>query len=253
VYQGVYVSDNQFIQPAAGNKYVQIYVTVTNVNYPDETIGNQMFFTLFDSNNVGHQPTTASFGEGGLQRIDNANPGQKTAGALIFEISQSANPVSLVYNDFTNDLTIKLGAATPTVTPAPSVTPTIVPSVITPTPTPSSSPTPIVIISGPTTLSEGQGATWTATVVVNGVALPQSQLTNQIDWFIDGQSAGGTWGAGTLTTSVNGVGVHTLNAEYLGYPSYPNTSILVTVVTPSPIPTVTPVPTATPRPTATPI
>ena len=35
--------------------------------------------------------------------------------------------------------------------------------------------------------------------------LPQSQLTNQIDWFIDGQAAGGTWGAGTLTTNVDGV------------------------------------------------
>ena len=106
INQGTYASDNQFEQPAAGNKYVQIYVTVTNVNYPDETIGNQLFFTLFDSNNVGHQPTLASFGNGGLQSISNSNPGQKTAGTLIFEISQSANPLSLVYNDMTNDLTI---------------------------------------------------------------------------------------------------------------------------------------------------
>jgi hypothetical protein len=103
-------------------------------------------------------------------------------------------------------------------------------------PTPTSTPTPPVvtsppiIISGPTTLRDGQGATWTATVLVNGVAIPQSQLTNQIDWFIDGQAAGGTWGAGTLTTNVNGVGVHTLNAEYLGDPTIPNTSITVTLV-----------------------
>ncbi|MFZ0924810.1 MAG: Ada metal-binding domain-containing protein [Halobacteriota archaeon] len=107
----------------------------------------------------------------------------------------------------------------------------------TPTPTPTPSSSIQVIISGPTTLRDGQGATWTATVLVNGVALPQSQLTNQIDWFIDGHAAGGSWGPGTLTTDANGSmttwapnGVHTLNAEYLGDPSLPNTSITVTVV-----------------------
>lgn len=113
--------------------------------------------------------------------------------------------------------------------PAPTSTPT--PTVVAP------SPTIQVIISGPTTLRDGQGATWTATVLVNGVALPQSQLTNKIDWFIDGHAAGGSWGPGTITTDANGSettwapnGVHTLNAEYLGDPSLPNASITVTVV-----------------------
>ena len=106
--RGIYVSDNQFIQPKAGNKYVQIYVTVTNVNYPGKTIGNQFYFKLFDSKNEGHDPTTASFGEGGLKSIDTSNPGQKTAGTLVFEISQSANPVYITYDDFENDLTINL-------------------------------------------------------------------------------------------------------------------------------------------------
>lgn len=84
-----------------------------------------------------------------------------------------------------------------------------------------------------------RGGTWTATVLVNGVALPQSQLTNKIDWFIDGHAAGGSWGPGTLTTDANGSettwapnGIHILNAEYLGDPSLPNTSITVTKVTP---------------------
>jgi hypothetical protein len=115
-------------------------------------------------------------------------------------------------------------ACNPTPTPAPSTTP--IPS-----------PTIQVIISGPTTLRDGQGATWTATVLINGVALPQSQLTNKVDWFIDGHAAGGSWGPGTLTTDANGSettwapnGVHTLNAEYLGDPSLPNTSITVAVV-----------------------
>jgi hypothetical protein len=106
-----------------------------------------------------------------------------------------------------------------------SSTPASTPSVVTP------SSSIQVTISGPTTLRAGQDGTWSVTVVVSGVAIPQSQLSNQIDWFIDGQAAGGTWGAGTLTTSINGVGGHTLNAEYIGDPSLPNTSITVTVVT----------------------
>jgi hypothetical protein len=50
-------------------------------------------------------------------------------------------------------------------------------------------------------------------------------------------AADGSWGPGTLTTDANGSettsapnGVHTLNAEYLGDASLPNTSITVTVV-----------------------
>jgi hypothetical protein len=120
------------------------------------------------------------------------------------------------YRPSENCNTPACGSSTPTSTPTPSVV------------TPSSSIQ--VTISGPTTLRAGQDGTWTATVLVNGVAIPQSQLTGQIDWFIDGQAAGGTWGAGTLTTTVNGVGVHTLNAEYIGNPSLPNNSIQVTVV-----------------------
>ena len=128
------------------------------------------------------------------------------------------------YRPSENCNTPACGSSTPTSTPTP-----------TPTPTPTSSIQ--VIISGPTTLRDGQGGTWTATVLVNGVALSQSQLTNQIDWFIDGHAAGGSWGPGTLTTDANGSmttwapnGVHTLNAEYLGDPSLHNASITVTVV-----------------------
>jgi len=129
------------------------------------------------------------------------------------------------YRPSENCNTPACGSSTPTSTPTP-----------TPTPTPSSSIQ--VIISGPTTLRDGQGGTWTATVLVNGVALSQSQLTNQIDWFIDGHAAGGSWGPGTLTTDANGSMTtwapantpHTLTAEYLSDPSLPNASITVTVV-----------------------
>ena len=225
--QGVYVSDNQFIQPKTGNKYVQIYATVTNVNYPGETIGNQYFFKLFDSKNEGHNPTTASFGEGGLQSIDNSNPGQKTSGKLIFETSQSANPAYLTYNDYENDLKITLGNATPT-TPIPT--------------TPISLPTQ-ASVSGPTSVVKGQPATFMAILYsVN----EHKNVCGAVNYYIDNSAAGGTWNinpAGSCSASSGSlalagpdtaklsIGTHTLKVDFLGNNAYgPSQSVMTFTV-----------------------
>ena len=225
--QGVYVSDNQFIQPKAGNKYVQIYATVTNVNYPGETIGNQYFFKLFDSKNEGHNPTTASFGEGGLQSIVNSNPGQKTSGKLIFETPQSANPVYLTYNDYENDLKITLGNATPT-TPIPT--------------TPISLPTQ-ASVSGPTSVVKGQPATFMAILYsVN----EHKNVCGAVNYYIDNSAAGGTWNinpAGSCSASSGSlalagpdtaklsIGTHTLKVDFLGNNAYgPSQSVMTFTV-----------------------
>ncbi len=240
-YQGVYVSDNQFMQPSAGDQYVQVYVTVTNVNDPGATIGNQFFFTLFDSNHVGYQPTTASFGNGGLQSIDNSNPGQKTAGTLIFEIPQSANPVSLTYNDLTNDLTITLGAATPTSTPAPSVVPTIAPSVITPTPAPTSTPTPTptpaqvtISFNGANEISHGavfelsaivmQGNTPVTTGTVTFSLAGQTYTATQTD----SSGIAGRWTSPQFSP-ITQVGPYTATASYTGPAGTASTTLQITV------------------------
>ena len=240
-YQGVYVSDNQFMQPSAGDQYVQVYVTVTNVNDPGATIGNQFFFTLFDSNHVGYQPTTASFGNGGLQSIDNSNPGQKTAGKLIFEIPQSANPVSLTYNDLTNDLTITLGAATPTSTPAPSVVPTIAPSVITPTPAPTSTPTPTptpaqvtISFNGANEISHGavfelsaivmQGNTPVTTGTVTFSLAGQTYTATQTD----SSGIAGRWTSPQFSP-ITQVGPYTATASYTGPAGTASTTLQITV------------------------
>jgi hypothetical protein len=108
-YLGTYVSDNQFLQPKAGNKYVQFYVTVTNVNdnsKPD--LGNQFNFKLFDSSNEGHTPVTVSFGGEGIQSYPNSHPSDKTSGKVIFEITASAAPKQLIYDDWSNKITINM-------------------------------------------------------------------------------------------------------------------------------------------------
>jgi hypothetical protein len=107
-YRGVYGSDNPLIQPKAGNKYVQFYVTVTNVNYPLEIPENPAWFKLVDSKAQVHDPAAPSYGESSLGGDLKPNPGEKITGLLVFEIAQDANPVKFVYNDFANNLTINV-------------------------------------------------------------------------------------------------------------------------------------------------
>ena len=107
-YQGRYDRNNQFGQPKPGDKYVKFYVTVKNVGYPNKQIGNPQSFKLFDSNNEGHSPVALSHGEEGLTGITKSDPGDESAGLLIFEIKQNAEPVKLTYNNYDSDLTINL-------------------------------------------------------------------------------------------------------------------------------------------------
>jgi hypothetical protein len=110
--RGAYVSPSGF-QPAAGNKYVQFYVTVTNINDPGQTIGNPCDWTLIDSNNQQHNPASVPLDIPpeceGLQMLTHSRPGQEVDGIIYFEIPQSASPVGLIYSDPAhNNLTITL-------------------------------------------------------------------------------------------------------------------------------------------------
>jgi hypothetical protein len=98
--QGAYTESNQFEQPSAGSKYVSIYVELTNKNTQNAMMGNQFQFTLFDNQNIGHRAATASFGApNNLQSIDNSNPGDKTAGVIIFEIPAGNTPQKIVFDE----------------------------------------------------------------------------------------------------------------------------------------------------------
>ncbi len=142
--------------------------------------------------------------------------------------------------------TSQAASTTATITTSASASASATPSA-TPSNTPSPTVTPSadvyqVVISGPTVLQPGEGGFWTATVYKNGVALPQSDLIGKIYWFIDGQYRTGNKmidnnpiNSPTFASDANGesttwapFGAHTLNAEYIGVPSDPNTSITVT-------------------------
>ena len=121
-----------------------------------------------------------------------------------------------------------------TATAIPSATPTI-------TPTPTATPGASLTISGPATIAEGQGGTWT--VYING-QLPSSQQANQIQW--SGAPSGmmnpprpiGPLGSWTIDS--NGAanvfpGTYTLTATYQGArASYTITRLANPTATPYP-------------------
>ena len=101
--QGAYTASNPLEQPSAGDKYVSIYVELTNKNAQNAMMGNQFQFTLFDNKNIGHQAATASFGAtNSLQSLDKSNPGDKTAGVIVFEMPAGNTPMKLVYDEQTS-------------------------------------------------------------------------------------------------------------------------------------------------------
>jgi len=40
--------------------------------------------------------------------LSNSHPGDKTAGIVVFEMKQNATPTKLIYNDYSNKVTITL-------------------------------------------------------------------------------------------------------------------------------------------------
>ena len=109
--QGTYTESNQFVQPSAGDKYVSIYVELTNKNAQNAMMGNPFSFTLFDNQNIGHQAATASFGApNNLQTVTNSKPGDKTAGVIVFELPAGNTPVKIVYSEglLSGSLTVNL-------------------------------------------------------------------------------------------------------------------------------------------------
>jgi hypothetical protein len=234
--------------PKAGDVFLIYDVTVTNLNQNSWDIGNPYYFKLSTAGGTVYEITTSTFlGDKALTPVSNTNPGEKVSGQIAFEVPQSAKATSLTYSDGINQVITNLSGVSSTTTP------TVTPSA-TPPPAPSATPQDVyqVVISGPNVLQPGQGGTWIATVYKNGVPLQ----TGNIYWYIDGHLKSGT--GATFSSDANGEettwappGAHILNAEYMGDPAYPNTSIIVTSlgvpsVTPTPFPTATPSPTLTP-------
>jgi hypothetical protein len=69
IHRGTYVSpDTNEPTPAAGNKYVQIYATETNVNSTNRILRYPGYYELTYSNNQHVKPALLNFGRNRMQR-----------------------------------------------------------------------------------------------------------------------------------------------------------------------------------------
>jgi Domain of unknown function (DUF4352) len=93
--------------PKPGYQYVQFYVTVKNLNDEGVDLGNPFYFSLFDNTNQGYGASGVTFLAGNMIKdIPNSHPGDTTVGTIFFEIKQGATPQKLMYNDFSNKVTV---------------------------------------------------------------------------------------------------------------------------------------------------
>jgi hypothetical protein len=107
-YQGLYTPTSEFTPtPKPGYQYVQVYATVKNLNDEGVGLGNPFSFTLFDTTNQGYSVSgVAFFANDLIKGISNSHPGDTTSGRLVFEVKQGATPQKLIYDDFTNKVTV---------------------------------------------------------------------------------------------------------------------------------------------------
>jgi hypothetical protein len=94
--------------PSAGNKYVVYYATVKNVNAPSSGI-NVLSFKLVDTAGKSYNVDYAtSLSAGAFKGASNWKPGDSVSGIIAFLIPKSAQPKSIIYNDFVLNTTIAL-------------------------------------------------------------------------------------------------------------------------------------------------
>lgn len=89
-----YVSGNEFITPAAGNRYVRVDAQVTNTGDKPETVSSMMCFDLRDDSNRSHDITFTD----NSSTLDGEVPaGGTLRGDLDFEIPDSATDLQLQF------------------------------------------------------------------------------------------------------------------------------------------------------------
>lgn len=90
---GEYVSDNQFIQPADGNKYVYATFTFENVGSSDTTVG----YWDFDCYADGYA-CEAIYGADGAGFTQTLSSGRKISGSVYFEVPEDATEIEFEYS-----------------------------------------------------------------------------------------------------------------------------------------------------------
>jgi hypothetical protein len=93
---------------SAGNKYVVYYATVKNINAPASGINVRSFKLVDTAGKTYDVDYATSLSAGAFQGASNWKPGDSVSGIVAFLIPQTAQPKSIVYNDFVLNKTIVL-------------------------------------------------------------------------------------------------------------------------------------------------
>ncbi len=91
---GEYISDNQFIQPEAGNKFVFFELEFENISDSDESISSMVGFSCYADNNSCDQKFLI---ENDLSA--SLSPGRKTKGKVCFEVPENAQVIEVEYEE----------------------------------------------------------------------------------------------------------------------------------------------------------
>lgn len=87
-----YVSDNEFIQPQDGNKYIRVYFTIKNESGKDKMIGSYDFKCYAD----GESCDSAYFTDSSLS-FDELSDGRSTKGYVYYEVPKNAKEIEIEY------------------------------------------------------------------------------------------------------------------------------------------------------------
>lgn len=90
---GVYESDNQFIQPASGNKYIYATFTFENIGNSDTTVGCWDFDCYADG-----YACDGTYGADDAGFSQTLSAGRKITGTVYFEVPENASEIELEFS-----------------------------------------------------------------------------------------------------------------------------------------------------------
>ena len=95
-----YVSDNEFMQPKEGNKFIKATFEFENISKDDQTVSSMVDFNCYAD---GYDMESRYFDDGDLSAT--LSSGKKTQGSVYYEVPVNAQEITIEYktNYFTQD------------------------------------------------------------------------------------------------------------------------------------------------------
>ena len=93
---GDYSTDNQFLQPDSGNKYVYAEFSIENISDSDQYVGYSDFSCYADNTEAKQALVTS---EGAMTLVTSLSPGRNTKGKIFYEVPSNSEVIEIEYED----------------------------------------------------------------------------------------------------------------------------------------------------------